>query len=201
MTDTYDYLFDIGLKTCPCCGKDSYEFPNKYNIIYADPPWSYRPNTNKERWSSADNHYNTMTLEDIKDLPVQDLSADDCILFIWVSNPLLDKAFEVIDSWGFNYKTVGFTWAKKNKIKDSWFWGMGYWTRSNAELCLIATKGSPKRESGGVHQLISERIRDHSQKPEIVRDKIVELCGDLPRIELFARERCDGWDSWGDELP
>jgi N6-adenosine-specific RNA methylase IME4 len=119
---------------------------------------------------------------------------------MWVTFPLLKDSFDVIESWGFTYKTVGFTWVKKNKKTDSWFWGMGHWTRANAELCLIATKGIIKRQSASVHQVIDTPIERHSKKPDIVRDKIVELVGDLTRIELFARETAVGWDSWGNEI-
>ena len=176
-------------------------FPNKkYNIIYADPAWSYKVWSKKGQGRSAEHHYSTMNIDDIKNLPIQDIADDNCILFIWVTFPLLKDSFDVIESWGFTYKTVGFTWVKKNKKTDSWFWGMGHWTRANAELCLIATKGTIKRQSASVHQVIDTPIERHSKKPDIVRDKIVELVGDLPRIELFARQTAKGWDSWGNEV-
>ena len=103
-------------------------------------------------------------------------------------------------SWGFEYKTIAFTWIKKNKKVDSWFWGMGSWTRSNAEYCLLGVRGNPKSISHSVHSIIDTPIEEHSKKPDCVRDKIVELCGDLPRIELFARQQCEGWDSTGNQL-
>ena len=106
----------------------------------------------------------------------------------------------MIEAWGFRYKTKGFCWIKKNRKADSLFWGMGYWTRSNSEDCIIATKGKPKRVSAKIHQVIMAKIRGHSQKPDIVREKIVELMGDISRIELFARERFEGWDAWGNEV-
>ena len=114
--------------------------------------------------------------------------------------PLLDKAFEVMRAWGFTYKTCGFTWVKRNKVSNSWFWGLGYWTRANAEICLLATKGKPHRASKSVHQVCDARIMEHSRKPGEIRDRIVQLCGDLPRIELFARQYADGWDCWGNEV-
>ena len=176
-------------------------FPDKkYNIIYADPAWSYKVWSKKGQGRSAEHHYSTMNIDDIKNLPIQDIADDNCILFMWVTFPLLKDSFNVIESWGFTYKTVGFTWVKKNKKTDSWFWGMGHWTRANAELCLIATKGIIKRQSASVHQVIDTPIERHSKKPDIVRDKIVELVGDLTRIELFARETAVGWDSWGNEI-
>ena len=103
-------------------------------------------------------------------------------------------------AWGFSYKTVAFVWIKQNRKSDSLFWGMGHWTRSNAEFCMLATKGHPKRRSAGVHQVILSHIEEHSKKPEEARRRIVELMGDLPRIELFARASPPGWDVWGNEV-
>jgi N6-adenosine-specific RNA methylase IME4 len=166
----------------------------KYGIIYADPAWQYFEGGNKNQ----SQHYNTMSMQEIKDLPVEKLAADDCVLFLWVTFPILPDALDVITAWGFNYSTVGFTWVKRNKEKDSWFFGLGNWTRSNAELCLIATKGSPMRKSASVSQIIDTPIEEHSKKPNMVRDKIVELMGDdIPKIELFARQQTSGWDTWG----
>tara|TARA_R100001460_G_scaffold2629_3_gene8419 strand:- start:5276 stop:5893 length:618 start_codon:yes stop_codon:yes gene_type:complete len=187
-------------------------FPKKkYNIIYADPPWLFKTFSDKGKTKSADNHYACQGLDWIKGLPVSDITEDNSILFMWVTFPILQEAFSVIESWGFTYSTCGFVWVKTNRkynvnqtsflpyqSLDS-FWGLGYWTRSNAELCLIAKKGKISRLSNSVHQLIYEPIREHSRKPDIVRDKIVELCGNIPRIELFARTKIDGWDYWGNE--
>jgi N6-adenosine-specific RNA methylase IME4 len=182
-------------------GVNMIPLPNKkYNIIYADPAWNFKSYSDKGKDRSPDKHYPVMSIQNIKDLPIQDISHDDCILFMWVTFPLLKQGFEVIDAWGFTYKTVAFNWVKKNKKSDSWFWGLGYWTRANAELCLLATRGTIKRQSASVHQIIDTRIEKHSKKPDIVRDKIIELVGDLPRIELFARETSEGWDSWGNEI-
>lgn len=103
-------------------------------------------------------------------------------------------------AWGFSYKTVAFVWIKQNRKSDGLFWGMGHWTRSNAELCMLATKGFPKRVSASVHQVIISHIENHSKKPEEARRRIVKLIGDLPRIELFARQRVPGWDVWGNEV-
>ena len=142
-----------------------------------------------------------MDIEEISEIPINKIASDDCILFMWVTMPKINESFEIIKRWGFEYKTCGFTWIKKNKKSDSLFWGMGRWTRANAELCLIATKGKPKRISAKVHSVIISRIREHSRKPDEAREKIVELCGDLPRIELFARQSTPGWDCWGLEAP
>jgi len=175
-------------------------FPDKkYQIIYADPPWSYRDKARAGK-RGASFKYLTQDAVWIKGLPVRDIADDNCALFLWVTMPKLNECFSLIDAWGFKYKTCAFTWVKKNKKSDSWFWGMGSWTRANAEICLLATKGKPKRINAGVHSVIDTRIEGHSKKPDIVRYKIVELLGDLPRIELFARQDVDGWDSWGNEV-
>ena len=174
------------------------KFPDKkYNIIYADPPWSYK---GKLPQRAKVPHYKVMEIDDICALPVKDISSDNCILLMWTTYYHLEKSLGVIKAWGFEYKTCGFTWIKRNKNHDSFFWGMGAWTRSNAEVCLIGTKGKPKRQSAAVHQVVYEPIREHSRKPDCIRDRIIELCGDLPRIELFARQKTPGWDVWGNEL-
>ena len=175
-------------------------FPNKkYNIIYADPAWTFTFWSNKAQRKVSDK-YDLMSAEDIYKLPVNEIADENCILFIWVTYPNLIEGLETIKKWGFKYKTCGFSWIKKNKKADSLFWGMGYYTRSNNEICLLATKGKPKRVGKGVHQIVMDKIREHSRKPDCVRNRIVELCGDLPRIELFAREKIEGWDSWGNEV-
>ena len=171
----------------------------KYQIIYADPPWSYRDKALAGN-RGAGCKYNTQSKDWIDNLPVHDLADKDCALFLWVTMPKLNECWDLIKMWGFEYKTVAFTWVKKNKRQDSWFWGMGRWTRANAELCLLATKGKPKRVSAGVHSVIDTPIEKHSKKPNIVRNRIVELLGDLPRVELFAREKTEGWDIWGNEV-
>lgn len=172
-------------------------FPDKkYNILYSDPPWSYNDKALAGNRGSCCK-YDIMTNKEIEDLPVKDIAADDCFLFMWVTMPRLNEIWTVFDRWGFSYKTAAFTWVKRNKKSDSWFFGMGNYTRSNAELCLLGIKGKPKRVSASVSSVIDTPIEEHSKKPDIVRDKIVELCGDLPRIELFARQRAEGWDAWG----
>lgn len=172
----------------------------KYQIIYADPPWQYKVYSKKGQGRSAESHYPTMPLEDIKRLPVRQLASSDCALFLWTTVPLLQDCFSVMEAWGFVYKTLAFVWIKKNKKADSLFWGMGYWTRANAELCMLATAGQPKRRSASVHQVILSPIEEHSKKPDVVRERIVELLGDLPRVELFARQKTEGWDAWGNEI-
>lgn len=169
----------------------------KYNIIYADPPWKYRQ---KNVNGAAEHHYPTMGIEDICRLNVPQIAADNCVLFLWATFPQLPEALQVIQSWGFQYKTVAFVWLKQNKKSKGWFFGLGSWTRGNAEICLLAVKGKPKRRSARIHQFIISPLREHSRKPEEAREKIVELMGALPRVELFAREKADGWHSWGNEV-
>lgn len=171
----------------------------KYKIIYADPPWAYKDKALAGN-RGAGCKYNVQSKDWIKNLPVKDIADDDCILFLWVTMPMLSECWDIIESWGFKYKTVGFTWVKKNKKAPSWFFGMGSWTRANSELCLLATKGKPKRVSASVHSVVDTPIEGHSKKPDLVRERIVELCGDIPRIELFARQESEGWDIWGDEV-
>ena len=172
----------------------------KYDIIYADPPWHFQNWNNENAQTNPEKHYDTMTMKDIENLPIGDIADKDCVLFMWVVDPLLHKAFEVIKAWGFEYKTVAFTWAKQNRKSSGFFTGLGYWTRGNPEMCLLATKGRPKRVSKSVSQLVVDTRREHSRKPDRIRDDIVNLCGDLPRIELFARQKTKGWDVWGNEV-
>ena len=169
----------------------------KYNIIYADPPWQY---ARSKVQGAAEKHYRTMSVDDICQLPIAEICCKDCILFMWATFPQLREALQVIKAWGFDYKSVAFVWLKQNKSGIGWFYGLGFWTRGNAEICLLATKGQPKRKSAKVHQFIISPLRGHSQKPDEARDKIVELVGDLPRVELFAREKAEGWDTWGNEV-
>ena len=133
-----------------------------------------------------------MSIEEICALPVSELAAKDSTLFLWATFPQLNEAFRVIDAWGFKYKTLAFLWLKQNRKADSWFYGMGFWTRSNAEVCLLATRGRPKRQCAGIHQFVISHIEQHSKKPDEVRDKIVKLMGDQPRVELFARQKTPG---------
>jgi len=169
----------------------------KYQIILADPPWSYRNMGNIQATANA--QYSTMKNEDICNLPVNELADNNCILFLWATFPKLQEALDVIKAWGFEYKTVGFNWIKKNKNGGNFF-GVGWYTKSNSEICLIGVKGKAPKVSNSVSQIIETVKGKHSEKPFIVRDKIVEFCGDIPRIELFARQKTEGWDVWGNEV-
>lgn len=169
----------------------------KYQIIYADPPWNY---ADKGCQGTMANHYKGMKIEDICQLPIQDIQAKDCILFLWATYPMLPEALRVIEAWGFKYKTIAFQWLKLNSKALTPFYGLGRWTRGNTEPCLLATKGHPKRISASVFQLIQTPRRKHSQKPLEAQEKIIKLVGDLPRIELFAREKTPGWDCIGNAI-
>lgn len=173
----------------------------RFSCIYADPPWQYKVYSKKGQGRSAENHYRTMSKEDIYSLPIESIAEKDCILFLWVTFPCLLEGLEAINRWGFKYKTLGFCWVKRcKKQTHKWFWGLGFWTRANPEICIIATRGNPKRISKGIHSVIDTPIEEHSKKPDIVRQKIVELIGDVSRIELFAREEYPGWMCLGNEI-
>lgn len=178
---------------------DIFSTEKKYNILYADPPWKYGGGKNKNFQGLAVDQYPTMKTKDICNLPIRKI-ADDAVLFIWTTFPQLEACFEVAKCWGFKYRTVAFTWIKLNKNKTPFF-GLGFWTRSNAEVCLIFTKGNyPRRVNKSVSSVIISQRERHSKKPEIARQRIVELMGNRPRIELFARQQADGWDCWGNEV-
>lgn len=172
----------------------------KYGVIYADPPWHYKVYSKKGMGRSAESHYPTMKLEDIKALPVADLADKDCALFLWVTLPCLIEGLEVLKAWGFTYKTTAFVWIKQNRKADTLFLGMGFWTRSNAEICLLGTKGRPKRMDATIRQVVVSHVEEHSKKPQEVRDRIIRLLGDVPRVELFARRKTEGFDVWGNEV-
>ena len=178
------------------------ELPNKkYQIINADPPWKFKyRHSSNDLTGHNEGIYPLMDLEDIKNLPIQKISDNDCSLFLWVTDPLLIQGLEVIKTWGFEYKTVAFTWIKTNPTNNKYWLGMGYWTRSNPEMCLLGTKGNIKRINSNIHQLIISHRKNHSHKPDEIRNRIIKLMGNLPRIELFARERIEGWDCYGNQL-
>lgn len=177
----------------------------KYKIVYADPPWEYKLSGGKTNSRGmAKQHYDTMTVEDICALPVGDIVTDDAVCFMWATFPNIDQALTVMKSWGFIYKNAAFVWVKKNKKSNSNFWGMGAYTRANAEVCLLGTRKDTKASemviSHAVHQIIESPIEKHSKKPAEVRDRIVQLLGDISRLEMFARETTNGWDVWGDQI-
>lgn len=174
-------------------------FPKKkYKIIYADPPWSY---DRKVGQGVASEQYETMNIEDIKNLPIKEISDDNCALFMWATFPKLNEATEVIKSWGFTLKTVAFNWIKLND-NGTPFFGIGFYTKSNGEICILATKGKTLSVlDNTISQVVMTKKSRHSSKPPIIYGLIERLFGDLPRIELFARTRREGWDAWGNEVP
>lgn len=181
---------------------DIFSTDKKYNIVYADPPWRYYVWSRKTGLGrSAERHYPTMSKEDIESLPIPNITEERAVLFLWVTYPCLEQGLQLIKKWGFTYKTCGFSWVKLNKKSETPFIGMGYYTRANNEICLLATKGKPlKRINRAVQQVALLPIEEHSKKPSQIRERIVRLFGDLPRIELFARQHADGWDCWGNEV-
>lgn len=177
-------------------------------MIYCDPPWRY--SDKRAGRGGAEAHYDTMTIGELGQLPVRDLS-DDCALFMWATWPMLPDAMWLMRMWGFEYKTLAFVWVKTTKIGEGMpfeharppvFWGCGQWTRSNSEPCLLAVRGDvrpPKYRSA--HQVICAQVGRHSEKPEEARRRIEAMFPDAARLELFARRAAPGWDRWGDEAP
>ena len=184
---------------------------SKYGCIMADPPWSFAVRSDAGKGRSAERHYDTMTVNKIKALApmLKGHSAKNCVLLLWVTDPMLDKAFEVITAWGFKYKTVGFYWAKQAtpplelvwddkvaQVKPRWAMGTGYWTRANPEQCLLATRGTPHPQAHDVRRLIVAPRREHSRKPDEAYEAAAKLCSG-PYLDMFARGQHDGWDTWG----
>lgn len=156
---------------------DIFTTDKKYGVIYADPPWTFKTYSDKGKDRSAEKHYPCMKKEDIQALPIQRIADKNCVLFLWVTYPCLQEGWALINVWGFKYKTCGFCWIKQNKKNDKLFTGLGYWTRANSEICLIATKGHPKRVDKGVRQVVMSHIEEHSKKPPEIRDRINRLMG------------------------
>lgn len=171
----------------------------KFSVIMADPPWEYKVYSGKGKGKSAERYYDTSSIEKLEQLPVAPLAADNCTLFLWGVWPELLGAIDVIHAWGFEYKTCGFVYVKENKSGEGLFQGLGYWTRSNTEFCLLATRGSPSRLAMDVHQVIREPVGRHSEKPETARRRIEQLLAG-PYLELFARKPAPGWTVWGNEV-
>ncbi len=178
-----------------------------YGAILADPPWHFEvyslDRTGRCRHPSM--HYDTMPIEEIYALPVEELAAPDCVLFVWVIWPMLEQGLQSIERWGFRYKTCGFAWMKANGRQIELFDDeitpdmlTGYWTRANSEVCLLATRGKPKRLNADVRQGIIAPRREHSRKPDGIHERIERLVAG-PYVELFARQRRPNWDAWGNQ--
>ena len=169
-----------------------------YGALLVDPPWSFKTWSKRGEGRSAKRHYQTMTFDQLKVLPVQRVAADDCVLFLWATWPLLIEALLLMAWWGFEYKTCAFDWMKVGREGFIPVIGTGYWTRANTEACLLGTRGNPKRWHKGIPMAILEPRREHSRKPDCVHERI-ELLVKGPYLELFARQRRKGWTTWGDQ--
>lgn len=197
----------------------------KYQIIYADPAWSFNnKNTGGSMISGADAHYKTMSVAEMAKLPISDMTAENCVLFMWWVGSQPKEAIRLAEAWGFTIKTMtGFNWVKTTKVKilpesitnvlqpiikkfgltlilSKLFFGMGFWTRAGSECCLIAVKGKPKRINASIRSVVMAENEKHSKKPNIFRKEIIRLMGNLPRVELFAREQLEGFDVFGNEV-
>ena len=186
---------------------DLLQLPDRrYSVIYADPPWAYRQcgAAEKSRGNAA-KHYQTMTTAEICAMPVPSICAEGAACFMWATFPNIGEAIKVMEAWGFTYKTAAFVWVKKNAKSGGNYMGLGAYTRANAEVCLLGVspgfKAGERVRSHKVHQVIEAPFEGHSKKPDETRQRIVDLLGDVPRIKLFARQRADGWDAWGNEAP
>jgi site-specific DNA-methyltransferase (adenine-specific) len=177
----------------------------KFNIIYADPPWKYSSKElqkyNGKRFSTLEKHYPMQGTSWIKSLPISKITDDDAALFLWTTDAHIPDALQVIENWGFKYVTVAFIWSKQTKNGYE-AWTLGAWTLKNCELCLLGTKGKmlQYKISNKERQLVKAERTKHSKKPELVRQSIENMFGSLPKIELFAREKPDGWFVWGNEV-
>lgn len=180
----------------------------KYQVILADPPWSYNDKRNSAGKNNptgaggALKHYKCMDIKDIKSLRIKDITDENCMLFMWATSPFMKEAIEVIESWGFKFITIPFVWVKmRNDMSEPRKDGIGNYTLNNAEYVLLGRKGKYWRNSTKVKQILQHPKLKHSEKPSEIRRRIEELCGEVPRIELFAREKVEGWDCWGNEVP
>lgn len=173
----------------------------KYNIIYADPPWAFNSvKSGGSMKSGAAAHYSVMSLDQLKALDVAALCEKDCVLVMWYVSSQPQEALDLVKAWGFTLKNMNaFIWRKLSTNLIPHF-GMGYWTRAGAECALIAVRGKPKAECRSIRQVRDEPVGTHSEKPAIFRDDIVKLCGDVPRLEMFARVAAPGWDVFGNEV-
>lgn len=172
----------------------------RYGAILADPPWAFKTYSGKTGTPhrSAEDHYRTVEKASLADLPVGAIAAKDCCMFMWVVDSHVDQAIELARAWGFGFKTIAFIWMKTAQNGQPRI-GMGYWTRKSAEVCLMFTKGKPKRLDKGVREMIIEPRREHSRKPD-AQYALIERLVAGPYVELFARQSRPGWDSWGNQV-
>lgn len=181
---------------------DIFNTDKKYQIIYADPPWEYKQkqmnfqnyDNGKKYSNDVTEHYPTMSLNDLKNLHIERIADNDCLLYMWATSPNLDIAIELGKSWGFAYKTIAFVWDKQRT-------NYGFYTLSQCEMCLVFKKGKiPKKQVSNIRQFISEKLGRHSEKPKEIRNRIDLMYNGKNRIELFARQQVEGWDCWGNEV-
>ena len=183
--------------------------PQRYDVIYADPPWAFtNAKTGGSMKSGAAAQYPTMTLDEMKALPVNELASDNALLVMWWVGSQPKEAIALLEAWGFELRNMnGFVWNKLTQLNKPFF-GMGFYTRAGSESCIIATKGKFKPVCKSVRAVnhaeaqvqFEARVGRHSEKPKQVRDLIEELAGDVPRVELFARKTASGWDAFGNEV-
>jgi len=183
----------------------------KYRVIYADPPWHYGSKSAVNNSTGGDHkplsdHYNTMShntmsLKELKELPIANMTEKDAACFMWVTDSHLDEAIEIFKAWGFKYKTVAFNWVKTTN-KGNYCKNVAPWTMKSSEICLLGTKGAMTKykQANNIEALVFAERTKHSKKPEEVRKRIELLFGDVPRLEMFARESAKGWDAFGNEV-
>lgn len=171
--------------------------PMRYGCIIADPPWYFRNRSAKGEAKNPVSHYACMDTADIARLPVSQLAAPDCALFMWATAPMLPDALALMSAWGFTFKSAG-AWAKQSSTGAAWAFGTGYCFRSAAEFYLLGTIGAPRVRSRSVRNLIVSPVREHSRKPGNLHAD-AEALFDGPYAELFARETRAGWSAWGNE--
>ncbi len=177
---------------------------SKYNVIYADPPWQYGSKQYQDGdrdFQKLEKFYDTMSIDKIKSLDINSISEKDCACFMWVTDSHLKEGIEVLESWGFKYKTIAFVWLKKY-ANGSQVFNFAPWTLKSTEICLLGIRGSMSKykKLNNVKQFVEAERTEHSKKPDEVRKRIEDLFGSLPKIELFARQKVDNWDSWGNEI-
>jgi N6-adenosine-specific RNA methylase IME4 len=166
-----------------------------YEIILADPPWTFETRSDKGKGKSPERHYATMTLDDICALPVAECAAKDAVLFLWSTWPTIFRAEKVIEAWGFKYSGLAWEWLKYNSVTEKFAFGPGYGTRKNVEPCLLARRGSPKLLSRSERDFILAPRREHSRKPDEQYDKIGNMYQGK-KVELFATQDRQYWHTW-----
>lgn len=172
-----------------------------YDVILADPPWQFKVwNRDTGQGRSAESHYPTMSDDGIATLPINEISKNNCALFLWAVWPKLPEILNIITDWGFTYKTIAWVWVKAKRSGFGHFTGMGYYTRANTEPCLLAVKGRMPVVAHDVLSIIYSSVREHSRKPDEQYGKIERLYPSMNYVELFARYKRDGWHSWGNEV-